>query len=203
MEVIPCMYFFAHYANYGMILVFYKGWFGFVDKQNNFVIPPKYDLCTYFVNGYSKIELYGKNGRIDLLGNEEWFEDDYLLVTCALIIDPEKKRSLALKRSSDSNLPDKWELPGGKLEPCETAEECIVREIKKELELDIKLLKRLDYEETEVKGRKIRLLPYKCIIIGGNIKLNVHSDYCWLSRPDLFSVDWADGDRKILEKYFE
>lgn len=201
-QVIPCMYHLAHYANEKMILVLINGMNGFVNLKNETVIPAIYDCCTYFYDGYSSVELNGRKGKMDVKGNVEWEPDEHIHVTCALILDFENRKVLALRRAHEGSLPGKWELPGGKLEAGETHDECIVREIREELELELKLLKRLSYVETTVNERKIRLFPYKAKISGGQLKLNVHSEFKWLSESELFTVDWAEGDEEILRSYF-
>jgi 8-oxo-dGTP diphosphatase len=60
-------------------------------------------------------------------------------VTCAIIEFAGKV--LVVQRSKKMNLPLKWEFPGGKIEEGELEEECIVREIKEELNLDIEISK--------------------------------------------------------------
>ncbi len=58
-----------------------------------------------------------------------------LNVTCAIILFQNK--ILVTQRSESMKLPLKWEFPGGKLEPGESEEACIIREIKEELNLNI------------------------------------------------------------------
>jgi 8-oxo-dGTP diphosphatase len=62
-------------------------------------------------------------------------------VTCAIILIGEKV--LAVQRSETMSLPLKWEFPGGKIEPNESEKDCIKREIKEELDIEIGIIKRL------------------------------------------------------------
>ena len=57
-------------------------------------------------------------------------------------------------------LPLKWEFPGGKIEPHETEEECIKREIKEELNIEISLLKRLTPTSFDYPKISIELIPF-------------------------------------------
>ncbi|HZY24320.1 MAG TPA: NUDIX domain-containing protein, partial [Bacteroidales bacterium] len=59
-----------------------------------------------------------------------------LNVTCAVIRNEDNK-ILVVQRGEDSDHPFKWEFPGGKLDPEETEEECIIREIDEELSMEI------------------------------------------------------------------
>ena len=92
-----------------------------------------------------------------------------------------------------------WEVPGGKVEKEESNEEAIIREIKEELELDVKVVKYLmsitDFDEEE-----IQVHAYLCEIEGGQIHLNAHTDMKWVSVSDLKSFGFADADRPILDR---
>ena len=59
-------------------------------------------------------------------------------VTAAIIL--KDKRVLIAQRAPEDNLSDKWELPGGKIESRETPQECLKREIREELDVDIEVL---------------------------------------------------------------
>jgi 8-oxo-dGTP diphosphatase len=120
-------------------------------------------------------------------------------VTCALIQFNQK--TLVVQRSGKMNLPLKWEFPGGKIENGETEEECIIREIKEELNLDIEVIKRLNSSLYDYSGIKIYLIPFIANQIGGQIILNEHKDYKYLTKDKLLNLDWADADIPILKEY--
>ncbi|MGY0040798.1 NUDIX domain-containing protein [Pedobacter sp. NJ-S-72] len=63
-------------------------------------------------------------------------------VSCALIISHEGQ-ILVAQRSLNMHLPLKWEFPGGKVEPGESAEDCLIREIREELAVEIKIVKKM------------------------------------------------------------
>jgi 8-oxo-dGTP diphosphatase len=109
-------------------------------------------------------------------------------VTCALIIDSER-RLLATQRSAIMSLPLKWELPGGKIEPDETPEQCLIREIKEELNIH-------NYPFITVK-----LIPFISKCTNGEIELKEHADFKWLTTNELLDLDWADADIPILNNY--
>jgi 8-oxo-dGTP diphosphatase len=123
-------------------------------------------------------------------------------VTCALIID-DQNRLFAAQRSSTMNLPLKWELPGGKIEPNESAEACLVREIAEELNIQIKILKELIPNTHSYPSITIRLIPFVCKRIGGEIELKEHINLRWLNADEMLDLDWADADVPIINDFLD
>jgi len=81
-------------------------------------------------------------------------------VCCAIIVEGDK--ILATRRSHGMHLAGFWEFPGGKIEPGETAEACIIREIREELNIEIKVENRLLPVEHHYPEKSIRLMPFMC-----------------------------------------
>lgn len=95
---------------------------------------------------------------------------------------------------------DGWEFPGGKLEPGETGEEAIVREIEEELEITIGDLEYLCTVEHDYDTFHLSMQCYLAAIKSGEFKEHVHEDLRWLSADDLWSVDWLPADIKVVEE---
>ena len=91
-----------------------------------------------------------------------------------------------------------WEFPGGKLEPAETPEECIVREIREELATEVKAEKTLAVVEYDYPDFHLTMHCILCSVVSGGLKLLEHEDAKWLTRETLNSVDWLPADRLIL-----
>jgi len=121
-------------------------------------------------------------------------------VTCALIVD-NQNRLLAAQRSSLMSLPLKWELPGGKIEENETSEECLIREIKEELSIEIEIIKGIASNTHNYPSIIIKLIPFICKHISGEITLKEHANFKWLNTNELLDLDWADADVPILNHY--
>jgi 8-oxo-dGTP diphosphatase len=121
-------------------------------------------------------------------------------VTCALIIN-NQNHLLAAQRSNLMSLPLKWELPGGKIESNETSEQCLHREIKEELNISIEIVKSLDYNVHNYPSITIKLIPFVCKHIAGEITLKEHANFKWLNPNELLDLDWADADIPILNHY--
>lgn len=123
-------------------------------------------------------------------------------VACALIIDNDN-RLFAAQRSGKMALPLKWELPGGKVELNETPESCLVREISEELDILINIKSPLNPCTHAYPNITIKLIPFICKQIGGEITLREHAEFRWLEENELLDLDWADADKPILKQYLD
>lgn len=122
-------------------------------------------------------------------------------VTCAIIESDGKV--LAAQRSRVMSMPLKWEFPGGKIEPGEEADQCIVREIREEMNVEIKVLHFLPGHIFDYGVTKIELIPFICKITGGALKCNEHEKIVWEIPEKLDTLDWAEADIFILRDYME
>ncbi len=122
-------------------------------------------------------------------------------VTCAIILKGAK--ILATQRSEKMNLPLKWEFPGGKIEHNETPEECLQREIREELKLEIEFLKKLETRSFAYETFSINLIPFITNYISGEISLTEHKDFKWLTIEELIFLDWAPADIPVVEDFLK
>ena len=124
-----------------------------------------------------------------------------ILVVAALI--KKDNNVLIVRRSTgDENVLGKWEFPGGKVEPNETEEHAIEREIKEEFELDIKANKYITNNVCEYPTKIVDLRLYECEYISGEFKLHDHSEYKWVNINELLNYDLAPADIP-LAKYLK
>jgi 8-oxo-dGTP diphosphatase len=122
-------------------------------------------------------------------------------VLCAIInID---NKILVAQRSEKMKLPLKWEFPGGKLEENESEIDCIKREIKEELNIEIEILRRFSSSVYDYGAFKIKLIPYLANYISGEIELFEHHDYRLLDKSELLNLDWAAADIPIVEEFLK
>ena len=122
-----------------------------------------------------------------------------LSVTCAIIHFG--KKVLAVQRSESMSLPLKWEFPGGKIEPGESEEDCIKREIFEELDIHIKIERKLTPVIHHYPNIKINLIPFIAEYASGDLKLTEHSDYVLVDKEELYKLDWAEADLPVLKEY--
>ena len=123
-----------------------------------------------------------------------------LLVACAIIQDSQNK-VIVCQRSASMHLPLKWEFPGGKIEENETPEECLIREIKEELNIDIRIIEQLMVNDHHYEDKSIRLIPFICRHLRGDVTLKEHADYKYLDNEYLLNLDWAEADIPVLKEY--
>lgn len=93
---------------------------------------------------------------------------------------------------------DKWEFPGGKIEEGESREEALQREIREELDTEIRIGKSLCTVEYDYPAFLLVLHCYLCTVAAGDLRLKEHESARWLSLADLESVDWLPADIQIL-----
>lgn len=122
-------------------------------------------------------------------------------VTCAVIRN-EDDEVLVVQRGEGTDHPYKWEFPGGKISPGEKEEECIIREVKEELSMDIVICKRLQDVEYDYGHKKIRLIPFICDTLEDIPFLSEHIAYMWVNINVLRAVDFSEADVFVAEDYF-
>ena len=94
---------------------------------------------------------------------------------------------------------DGWEFPGGKIEPGETSEQALVREIKEELETSVRVENLIETIEFDYPKFHLSMDCYWCSIIDGDLVLREHEAAKWLTYDELDSVDWLPADRILIE----
>ncbi|KUO53523.1 MAG: NUDIX hydrolase [Desulfitibacter sp. BRH_c19] len=120
-------------------------------------------------------------------------------VTAALIV--KNNKILIAKRRASDKLANKWEFPGGKIEEGETSEQCLIREIKEEFQIEIVVEGYFGSSKYSYEHGAIELLGYWAKYNGEDIlKPTVHDDYRWVSISELVNYDFSPADIPFVEK---
>ena len=93
---------------------------------------------------------------------------------------------------------DGWEFPGGKVEPGETPEAALVREIREELAVEISVGELLTTVEYDYPNFHLTMHCYLCRLIGGELRLLEHQAARWLDKGELYSVEWLPADVGVI-----
>ena len=116
-------------------------------------------------------------------------------VVAALIINQDKV--FATQRGY-GEFKDGWEFPGGKIEPEETPEKALKREIQEELATEIQVEQPLTTVEYDYPTFHHSMQCFLCKVERGNLTLLEHEAARWLSYDELDSVDWLPADRVVV-----
>ena len=120
-------------------------------------------------------------------------------VVAAIIVN--EKKVFATQRGY-GEFKDGWEFPGGKIELGESSEEALVREIREELDVDIKVGRLLETVEYDYPRFHLTMHCFICELLSEEIILKEHEDAKWLAEEELDSVDWLPADVNLIDKIF-
>lgn len=116
----------------------------------------------------------------------------------AAVIEKEGKILIARRRRG-SHLEGKWEFPGGKMEPGETPEECLRRELREEFGVEAEVGEFICSSPYDYGHIFIELLAYRVKRVEGGFSLNSHAEIRWVDKKELSAFDLAEADRPIVD----
>jgi 8-oxo-dGTP diphosphatase len=121
-------------------------------------------------------------------------------VTAALI--EEGGRILLARRKPGKHMGGRWELPGGKIEPGESPEQSLARELAEELAIEVRVGEFLCGASFDGDAVRLELLVYRVERLAGEPQLLEHEEIRWVAPQDVKGYDLADSDRSAVERLF-
>ena len=122
-----------------------------------------------------------------------------MITVVAALIKKDNKYLIAKRSTGSEDDLGKWEFPGGKVEPGESEEHAIEREIKEEFEMDIKAIRFLTNNACEYPSKTIDLRLYECKHISGEFHLHDHSEYKFVNKDEILKYDLCPADIPLAE----
>jgi 8-oxo-dGTP diphosphatase len=123
----------------------------------------------------------------------------HIHVACAII--EQDGLVLAAQRGPTMKMPLQWEFPGGKIDPGESAEACLLRELEEELRIQVGVKQSLPISTHRYPSLTVTLYPFVCVILSGNIVLQEHASVLWMPPEKLNSLDWTEADVPVISSY--
>jgi len=113
-------------------------------------------------------------------------------VTAAIIV--REAKVFIARRRPEARLGGKWEFPGGKIEPGETPEACLRRELQEEFDIRARIGPALGRHVHHYDFGTIELAAFRVERFDGTIRLNDHAEACWVTAAELAAFDFAPAD---------
>ena len=122
-----------------------------------------------------------------------------MIKVVAAIIEKDGK-ILFCKRGAGGNCEGLCEFPGGKIEPGETPFEAITREIREELNVGIRVEKKVCTVEYDYPQFHLRMHCFYCSMADGVLELKEHQEARWLEPTEWESVNWLPADVEVVKR---
>jgi 8-oxo-dGTP diphosphatase len=119
-------------------------------------------------------------------------------VTAALLV--RDGRILLALRKAGKHMGRKWEFPGGKIQPGETPEQCLQRELAEELDIQARVGAQAGRARYVKGDLDLEILLYRVEYLGGSFTLHDHEAIAWVDPAELTSYDLADSDRELAQQ---
>lgn len=121
----------------------------------------------------------------------------YVKVTAAVI---EKDGRILIGKRKLGRFAGRWEFPGGKLEPGETGEECLARELREELGVEVRSMAPFLSTRHIYTHMAIELVTYRVDLLPGDFFLRDHTEIRWVLPEELDEYDFPEADKAVIDR---
>ena len=122
---------------------------------------------------------------------------ELFVVAGAIIKD---RKVFAAQRGASGKTAFKWEFPGGKINPGETPEQALARELVEELSINVKVHELIYSVVDEYEDVILHIDTYKCSLISGEPTLSEHINMAWSDKNELDKLNFSPADAPVLAK---
>ena len=119
-------------------------------------------------------------------------------VAAALIL--RDGRYLITQRASGSHLEGLWEFPGGKRHPGESLEDCLRRELREELEIEVSVGEKVHETSWEDPERRVVLHFFRCVMVEGTVTPTEGQAFRWVPPRELARYDFPPADAELISE---
>jgi 8-oxo-dGTP diphosphatase len=121
-----------------------------------------------------------------------------LLVTAAVIFAGDKV--LITRRPEGKRHPGFWEFPGGKVDPGESPEQALCREIREELDAEVRIDGIYEVVYHRYDWGPVLILAYRCELLTGELRNLGVAEHCWVHPREMMNYKILPADRPIIER---
>ena len=118
----------------------------------------------------------------------------------AALLQREDGKVLITQRRPQAFMPLKWEFPGGKVEPGESDQQALARELKEELDIEVEVGQHFMGLKHAYPGFEVDFQVYSCSIISGDLRKVAVNDYRWVAVSQLETYEFPPADQPTVEQ---
>ena len=118
----------------------------------------------------------------------------------AAILEKDGKILIAKRKTGDKLFAGLWEFPGGKVEEGETPEECMARELKEELDIEVEVGELITSNKHKYPHGIFELLAYRVKHVSGEMVLNDHKEIKWVTADEMSNYEFPPADLPIIKE---
>ncbi len=124
----------------------------------------------------------------------------FVEVAIAVVFDQEHQRLLICRRKAETVLGGYWEFPGGKCDAGETPSACACREVMEELGVAVRAIKKLAVIEHHYPHARVRLHPFVCEWVAGEVQLLAVADARWIDPAEAVGYRFPEANGELVQR---